>query len=911
MPWKQSKSYEELLARLSHIIKTLDNISGMENKEDIAKGIALAAADMDEDMVALILTQNPDGPFGEQLFTSIAEKLPDEKFEKISAKLISPAADKDQKPGQSGIIDYAFENMMKSDQGRLGYKKIINQVNAEKARRKKQNELLDLEIQKIISGDNSPFMDESIMPSLQKYLEKVLISDKAETAQPLISRMTSGLLEKNSEIQDRVFDLFLNLSQFIINKKHNNSIIILVNHWLQWITAQDVLSRQYLQIIAVIKDAARNFIKNLQLSECVPIIETFNKIYYAKIDKPLPVRELAGNMLKEIGTKDMLDILLKEFMSDNEKNRRHVNQILIFFGTISIDTLLDVLQESRDMSERARILQIVSEIEQSPDILVKKIHRGGPWYYLRNLILMLGKAGEEKHLPVLTPFLNHEDFRVQREALNSIYNIGGDKKGGIILSALKSNDERIQINIVDMLGAMQYQEAVPELIKILESKSLFSSKTSDKLKEKICMALGSIGSEEAVSKLTSIAAQKSLLGLKGFPENIKNAANEALIKYRNHLLRIQKEKSIDLETESALEALNGSNDSLPDFTFKNVGRNDETLEESVVNLLFDSIVQYAKAKNFEKAEELRQQLMEIDPMALDEIIKSEEIIEAEKNESPGIEKDHLGIWPELYDTLTQEEADALFYAMEDNQFDTNQVVFEQGKHNDKLWFIRQGSLKLVFTRGERESLLKTINPGDIAGQDTFFSISLCTTSLITLSPAKISYLNKNMLEVWNSEFPALESKLHDYCLSLERIHDILKGKGIERRSQKRINIPGTVMVHLLSSSGTSSVKSFKGGMSDISVGGMSFLIKTQNPKNVSLLLGRKLKLEFYFPVKLWENLNSGVQLSSSISSKPKAAINPTGIVIGVSHQLNNDYSIHIRFDKLLYEVFSEKYDNSV
>ena len=111
-----------------------------------------------------------------------------------------------------------------------------------------------------------------------------------------------------------------------------------------------------------------------------------------------------------------------------------------------------------------------------------------------------------------------------------------------------------------------------------------------------------------------------------------------------------------------------------------------------------------------------------------------------------------------------------------------------------------------------------------------------------------------MLETWKETFPALESKLHDYCLRSERIRDILRNKGMDRRIHKRVNLGGTVSVDLLNPSGGPTGKNFKGSFLDISVGGISFQIKSSSRKNVSLLLGRKLGMTFEMSPELCNNL---------------------------------------------------------
>ena len=55
--------------------------------------------------------------------------------------------------------------------------------------------------------------------------------------------------------------------------------------------------------------------------------------------------------------------------------------------------------------------------------------------------------------------------------------------------------------------------------------------------------------------------------------------------------------------------------------------------DAAVKLLYRMIVQCAEEKNFTKAEQFRERMLEVDPMALNEIISSAEIIEESKSQS--------------------------------------------------------------------------------------------------------------------------------------------------------------------------------------------------------------------------------------------------------------------------------------
>ncbi|MBW1896983.1 MAG: hypothetical protein JRI47_07980 [Deltaproteobacteria bacterium] len=82
--------------------------------------------------------------------------------------------------------------------------------------------------------------------------------------------------------------------------------------------------------------------------------------------------------------------------------------------------------------------------------------------------------------------------------------------------------------------------------------------------------------------------------------------------------------------------------------------------EDAVQLLFDLIVRYAKKRDFVKAEALMQKLSEVDPMALSEIFEAGEIILEEK--SKAIDQKHLEVWSDLYNTMTIEERNALYFS---------------------------------------------------------------------------------------------------------------------------------------------------------------------------------------------------------------------------------------------------------
>jgi CRP-like cAMP-binding protein len=302
--------------------------------------------------------------------------------------------------------------------------------------------------------------------------------------------------------------------------------------------------------------------------------------------------------------------------------------------------------------------------------------------------------------------------------------------------------------------------------------------------------------------------------------------------------------------------------------------------EAAVRLLYELIVEHAKQKNFPKAETLRQKLFDIDPMALTEIIKSAEIIEEEKNVS--IDVSHKELWAKLYTLLTAEETNIVYYALKEAAFEPDQPVFRQGQLSPKIYFVNHGDLKLTCRDKDREVLLGTITSGDIVGDENFFLNTVCTTSLIAISSVKVNFLDKAVLAEWEKEHPLLVSKLWDYCEKASKTQVFLEQYHVDRRTQRRVQISGKCQIQIVNATGEAVGRPFYGELGDISVGGMSFLVRITKKETSRMLLGRRVKLVF-------DLLVAGTE----------KGMEREGTIVAVRDRAFEDCSIHIKFKSQL------------
>ncbi len=295
-------------------------------------------------------------------------------------------------------------------------------------------------------------------------------------------------------------------------------------------------------------------------------------------------------------------------------------------------------------------------------------------------------------------------------------------------------------------------------------------------------------------------------------------------------------------------------------------------------LLVELIDAYAKEKNFKKAESLLHRIYDVDPMALSEIVRANEIIEAEKSEN--LNEEYLEIWSELYKQLATSEANALYYSLKIKEFDPGEPLMEQGKFNNRLFFINKGQVKVLFNQDEKEILITTLGPGAVIGQNPFFTASVCTVSIIAMTRVQAGYLEIGVLKKWKNDVPALESKLYDYCMKNDPVKQALENKNIDRRGDKRISVSGKVIFHLIDRSGNPMGRGYVGELLDISAGGMSFVTKITKKESFRMLLGQRVQARFRLALKNF-NYRNIEQFMTVIAAQP---------------QVFDDYSIHLKFD---------------
>lgn len=253
-------------------------------------------------------------------------------------------------------------------------------------------------------------------------------------------------------------------------------------------------------------------------------------------------------------------------------------------------------------------------------------------------------------------------------------------------------------------------------------------------------------------------------------------------------------------------------------------------------------------------------------------------------EKPTVKKKHRVFWAELYDRLTDYEANSLDSVMDRASFRPGQIIYKQGGINRNLYLFELGQAKHIYTQHGRETFIKKIKPGNIAGEDNFFHDSCCTTTLIAIDKVIVRFTSADRLKEAIDAYDGLEEKIKAFCAREVKICDLLKRNAQDRRQHQRVPFQGPILIKPVDTSLAAPAKSLRGEIRDVSCGGMAVVVKLDDRQQAQALLGNNFKARFNLP----PNMN---------------AIERIGQVLGVSRQeenaadqeRQNNYSINLKF----------------
>ena len=529
-----TQSNKKLSESMLYMLQALDKITDHDEKEGLSFVAAKSISDMDADFIAMVMSQNMEGLLENHLFDQIIDGVDREKFEDVAFKLyqsldLSGKEGEDHDSGNTESVRQAYQRLMNTGKG----VELKHQIEKKQAREKQERENKIREIKEKINDIFNRFEksspDEGDVKVLPELFDALCAEGETTSAEAVIERLTAMLGGDRPDIRAAASESLSGIFDNLSLERRTESLTLYKDRLINWMKSETIATGAFRKICAWLKDLAKEWIRNQRFEDSLPILDTFSHIASNQFEKNDQVQSVASEMLREIGSPDILEILIEEFRTDKQNQRKEAGKILVETAECSINTLLDLLMESEVSSERVLILNLIPEMgNAAAPAIIARIKENAPWHYLRNLARLLGRTGSEEHAKAaLAPLLLYGDLRVQKEAFRSINSIGGASRGEVFLSALSGCNDQLKVSIVTALGSLKQRDAVKALLELFKSKTSLPEEMKVELQEKICIALGNIGNRDALPFLKEVSTQSGIFGFKSYNPKVKAAAGRA------------------------------------------------------------------------------------------------------------------------------------------------------------------------------------------------------------------------------------------------------------------------------------------------------------------------------------------------------------------------------------------------
>lgn len=703
--------------------------------------------------------------------------------------------------------------------------------------------------------------------SLICLLEECIVDEdqtKRESSVYILSKFSSSTIESNDlEILSKIFSLLV--------------------RWLEFET-------EYIKGFGVACSQIHKIAQRLlhdethwqQAAELTPVLDDMQS---GTLVKSSAIQGTVLKLQESIAAKETLEKLIHYYLKDSTENRRIAAVILTTLGRRSVIYLINQLMHSTDKNVRLQLVKLIPGAGPSVIPILKDcLQKKPPWYVIRNVIFILSELNDDSFYEIIEPYLSHRDIRVQQQVLSCITKISGDNLRERLIASLQTIHDDLKIKVVMQFGqAGGDKNLVNTLIELLRSRQTFLEETATELIVKICVALRSSPQKDVIEILKQLVEERKDYTDQTDPVIV--AAQDALSvvepQYR-HTAQASLVPSAGFDGEFNRDGLGASSPSMlkiEQSVEEYIARGDL---EKAGGKLFSNAVNAARNKDFTTAELLRDKLLDINPLALTEVIKLGEIIEEEKSST--INNHHISVWSGLYDKMSTEEFNALYYVMRHESYSPDETIVRAGENDASLYFVNSGSVTLSCQCGEKESFLKRLQPGEVIGVGPFFSVSVWTVSMTAQTASQIHVLSRGKFLDLHKKHPKIGKKLEDFCNKYDTVPELLKMSGTDRRESARYSIAVMVNNILLDPYGNAGKRSFRGELIDISKGGLCFSIKISTKENARLLLGRQIVTEI--------TLGDGTVLKCF------------GVIVGVKFYETEvqDFSVHVKFYRNLEQV---------
>jgi len=173
--------------------------------------------------------------------------------------------------------------------------------------------------------------------------------------------------------------------------------------------------------------------------------------------------------------------------------------LMVLFQKEVIPSVIELLAEVKAMKPRRVLCDILVELGQMDvDAIIARLD-DPRWFVVRNLIYVLGKAGDARVIDHFPRFVRHEEVKVRKEVLHVLDAMKSPKSDKLLIQFIDDPDLSNRVYAIKSLVKSQIADGLPPLLALISTKA-FEAKALYEKKE-IFNAIAKLGGDPVVPEI--------------------------------------------------------------------------------------------------------------------------------------------------------------------------------------------------------------------------------------------------------------------------------------------------------------------------------------------------------------------------------------------------------------------------
>ncbi len=623
----------------------------------------------------------------------------------------------------------------------------------------KSNHITNLagKIQLFSQGDTSILDSPELVEKIADYLFKLYLDGDMSQSLLLLERFGEAALNEKIEHRERSLIVLSLVAEKVLEENNEDLLEAIAQMLVRWLKKETEFIAGFEFVCAQLSKIIQKMLDIGLWYQAEDLIATLQSIRVGEIPKDRLFRQIVTRSQRSIAEKRLLDSLTYTFMKKDDDKSEIAGTLLLQFGDNSVPHLLNTLLRCQDRSLRYRLLELIpgAGAEATPH-LVRELESSSPWYFTRNLLHIMAKIADPSEVTAITPFLKHEDTRIQREAVEYLHNMNSDGKRARLLEALSISSDLLKPDIIDKLGPLHDEEVNKAFLAFLDNISTFEADVQNAIVINICKYLADYPKSESVSALERLRANPQL------------------------------------------------RQSLREKTFKLVEKCQATIERYLRDGITPKHIGGEKDHQPTRTERPQQKQPARNQTRSDQEGSATTIPEwfqhfCKKPDTSEPLKKHLNSRKDLYGQFTHEEFLVFSSLLTHKVYAEGEVITAIGDVHSTLYFVEEGEISIGFPEDDSQYLIHNLRADNIFGHYIFMNGSEWEVSLTAVAKTEVFTFDQEQLLRLQTVYSNLCQTILKYCKTHDIVMTFLDAatrRAIERSGTTAVPFTGNVGDHL-------------------------------------------------------------------------------------------------------------------